>query len=84
MSRVRIPAQPDLVLIAWIRNPLVPGSRRTITAVRVIGSARPCVDLLRPGRRLSAALRCLRRNGFVVVVSERTSNVSGFVLLKRS
>jgi hypothetical protein len=83
MPNPRIPRQPDLVLITWTRNPLVPGSARTISAVRVIGSAKPCRSLLVPGAQLLPALRCLKRNGFAVVLQRKTTDVSGFVLLQR-
>ncbi|MCD9023278.1 hypothetical protein [Cohnella silvisoli] len=81
---VTIPHEPDLVLISWTRNPLQPGSPRRITAVRVIGSASPCRNLLRPNLLLRTALRCLKDNGFRIVVSRKSTDVSGFVLLKRS
>jgi len=80
---ITIPREPDLVLVTWERNPLRPGSPRTITAARVIGSSRPCTALLATGSPLRAALACLKRNGFKIVVSKRTTNVSGYVLLQR-
>lgn len=83
MPNVRIPRQPDLVLVTWVRNPLAPRSARTITAIRVIGSARPCRTLLVPNAQLIPALRCLKQNGFVIVISRRTTDVSGFLLLQR-
>ncbi|MBW5444625.1 hypothetical protein GE107_00905 [Cohnella sp. CFH 77786] len=78
-----MPRQADLVLISWTRNPLNPGSARRITASAVIGSASPCTQFLISGRRLTNALNCLLRNGFVVVVQRSTSAISGFVLLQR-
>jgi hypothetical protein len=83
MSRVGIPLQPDLILVSWTRNPLVPGSARRITAVRVIGSATPCRTFLVPNMLLARALNCLRANGFVVVFSKKTTNVSGYLVLQR-
>ncbi|MNC20747.1 hypothetical protein D3C76_226290 [compost metagenome] len=78
--------QPDLVLITWSRNPLVPGSARRIIAVRIIGNAQPCLPSLRPKGLLSTALACLRDNdiGFRVVFRKQTSRVSGYVLLQRN
>jgi hypothetical protein len=78
-----IPRPRDLVLITWQRNPLTPNSRRTIAAVRVIGSAQPCRNTLVPGTRLFRALRCLRTHGFTVVCRGNSTSVSGFVLLQR-
>lgn len=84
MSNFGIPEQPDLVLIAWERNPLIPGSKKTITAARVIGSASPCRSKLVENALLFVALKCLKRNGFHVVLAKKTTDVSGFVLLKRN
>jgi hypothetical protein len=78
-----IPRPADLVLVTWQRNPLHPHSRRRIVAVRVIGSASPCVRFLAPGLRLSTAIRCLLNNGFRIVCSKKTSSVSGFFVLQR-
>jgi hypothetical protein len=77
--------QPDLVLITWSRNPLVPGSARRIISVRVIGNAEPCRPSLRPGRLLITALDCLLDNdiGFKVVYRRKTSSISGYLLLQR-
>jgi hypothetical protein len=36
-----------------------------------------------PNTMLRRALNCLRLNGFVVVFSKRTTNVSGFLVLQR-
>jgi hypothetical protein len=83
MSRIGIPRQPDLVLISWSRNPLIPGSARRITASRVIGSASPCRSLLVPNKLLIRAINCLKKNGFVDVFSKKTTAVSGFVVLQR-
>jgi hypothetical protein len=83
MSRVGIPLQPDLVLVSWTRNPLVPGSARRITASRVIGSARPCGSKLVPNSLLVPAIKCLKKNGFVIVVSKKTTDVTGYILLQR-
>jgi hypothetical protein len=83
MPNVSIPRQPDLVLISWTRNPLIAGSARRITASRVIGSASPCRSFLAPNTLLRRTLNCLRRNGFVVVFSKKTTNVSGFTVLQR-
>lgn len=77
--------QPDLVLISWSRNPLIPGSPRRIIAARVIGNAQPCRPSLRQGRLLNTALACLLDNdiGFRVVFRQRTSSISGYILLQR-
>jgi hypothetical protein len=83
MPNVSIPRQLDLVLISWTRNPLVPGSARRITASRVIGSASPCRAFLVPNTLLRRTLNCLRKNGFVVVFSKNTTNVSGYLVLQR-
>jgi hypothetical protein len=83
MAGFGIPQQPDLVLVTWERNPLVPGSPRRITAFRVIGSARPCGSKLAPNALLIPAIKCLKKNGFVVVVSKNTTAVSGYLLLQR-
>lgn len=84
MSLPTIPRQPDLVLITWQRNPLIPNSKRRIVAVRVIGSASPCRSFLVRGALLSKALRCLKNNDFHIVVAQNTTAVTGFVLLKRN
>lgn len=78
--------QPDLVLISWSRNPLVPGSARRIVAARIIGNAEPCRPNLRPNRLLSTALDCLLDNdvGFKVVFRKKTSSISGYLLLQRN
>lgn len=83
MAGFGIPRQPDLVLVTWERNPLVPGSPRRITALRVIGSAEPCKSKLTPNALLFPAIKCLKKNGFVVVVSKKTTAVSGYLLLQR-
>lgn len=80
---VSIPREPDLVLISWTRNPLVPGSLRKITAARVIGSSSPCTRLLKRNTQLRVALDCLAKNGFCTVVSRKTTAVSGYILLQR-
>jgi hypothetical protein len=86
MSRVNAARQPDLVLISWTRNPLVPGSARRIVAVRVIGNTNPCTFTLRPNRLVINALNCLLDNdvGFRVVFRKKTSNISGYLLLQRN
>ncbi|MCZ8512473.1 hypothetical protein O9H85_08505 [Paenibacillus filicis] len=84
MAKVKAVPQPDLVLISWTRNPLIPGSARRIITSRVIGSASPCTTLLASGRLLIVALNCLLRNGFFIVVSRKTSSISGFILLQRN
>ncbi|NOU78408.1 hypothetical protein GC101_05890 [Paenibacillus sp. LMG 31459] len=78
--------QPDLVLINWSRNPLVPGSARRITASRVIGNAEPCLPSLRTNGLLSTALACLQDNdiGFRIVFRKKTSSISGYLLLQRN
>jgi hypothetical protein len=83
MSRVGIPLEPDLVLVSWTRNPLDPGSARRITASRVIGSARPCGCKLKQNSLLVPAIKCLKKNGFVIVISKKTTDVSGYLLLQR-
>jgi hypothetical protein len=82
MACVKAVRQPDLVLITWSRNPLVPGSARRIISVRVIGSAEPCKATLVPNGLLSAALACLL-DDFKIVYKKKTSNVSGYLLLQR-
>lgn len=84
MSRVGIPLEPDLVLVSWTRNPLIPGSAPRITAFRVIGTASPCEGKLTPNSLLVPAIRCLKKYGFSVVVSKKTKAVSGYLLLQRS
>ncbi|MDN8589222.1 hypothetical protein B2I21_02530 [Chryseobacterium mucoviscidosis] len=85
MAAVKAVPQPDLVLIYWSRNPLVPGSPRRIKSVRVIGNTSPCTFTLVPGALLINALNCLLDNdiGFKVVYRKKTSNISGVLLLKR-
>ncbi|KOY14961.1 hypothetical protein [Paenibacillus xylanivorans] len=85
MASVKAVPQPDLVLIYWSRNPLVPGSPRRIKSVRVIGNTSPCTFTLVPGALLINALNCLLDNdiGFKVVYRKKTSNLSGILLLKR-
>jgi hypothetical protein len=85
MAAVKAVPQPDLVLIYWSRNPLVPGSPRRIKSVRVIGNTSPCNFTLVPGALLINALNCLLDNdiGFKVVYRKKTSNISGVLLLKR-
>ncbi|QGQ93812.1 hypothetical protein EHS13_02265 [Paenibacillus psychroresistens] len=85
MARVKAVQQPDLILISWTRNPLVPGSPRRIVAARVIGSAQPCSFTLAPKRLLINAFNCLLDHdiGFRVVFQKKTSNISGYVLLQR-
>lgn len=82
MACVKAVRQPDLVLITWSRNPLVPGSARRIISVRVIGSAEPCKATLVPNGLLSSALACLL-DDFKIVYKKKTSNVSGYLLLQR-
>ncbi|MEC0308263.1 hypothetical protein P4H67_16040 [Paenibacillus lautus] len=86
MGRVRAVPQPDLVLISWSRNPLVAGSARRIVAARVIGDASPCRADLTPNALLRTALACLLDNdvGFKIVFRQRTSNISGYLLLQRN
>lgn len=81
----KAPRQPDLVLIYWSRNPLVPGSARRIRSVRVIGNTSPCTFSLVPGALLINALNCLLDHdiGFKVVYRKNTSAISGVILLKR-
>ncbi|MFC9708495.1 hypothetical protein ACFTRD_10050 [Paenibacillus sp. NPDC056933] len=85
MASVKAVPQPDLVLIFWSRNPLVPGSARRIKSVRVIGNTSPCTFTLVPGALLINALNCLLDNdiGFKVVFRKNTSRISGVLLLKR-
>lgn len=84
MPRINAVLQPDLVLLSWSRNALIPGSPRRIIAVRVIGSSQPCRATLAPNLLIRNALRCLRDNGFVVVFRARTSTISGYILLQRN
>jgi len=83
---VRATRQPDLVLITWSRNPLVPGSPRRIVAARVIGNSSPCRQDLRTNALLSTALACLldRDVGFKIVFRKNTSSISGYLLLQRN
>jgi len=85
MARVKAVQQPDLILISWTRNPLVPGSARRIVASRVIGNAQPCSFTLAPRRLLINALNCLLDHdiGFRVVFQKKTSTISGYLLLQR-
>lgn len=85
MACAKAVPQPDLVLIYWSRNPLVPGSARRIRSVRVIGNTSPCTFTLVRGALLINALNCLLDNdiGFKVVYSKKTSSISGVILLKR-
>ncbi|WP_410514382.1 hypothetical protein PaeBR_08315 [Paenibacillus sp. BR2-3] len=77
--------QPDLVLISWSRNPLVPGSARRILSARVIGNAQPCKSDLKHNALLRTALACLLDNdvGFKIVFRKKTSAISGYLLLQR-
>ncbi|MBW7459270.1 hypothetical protein ACFOLF_12105 [Paenibacillus sepulcri] len=86
MACARAVPQPDLVLISWTRNPLVPGSARRIISARVIGSAVPCRASLVPNGLLINALNCLLDNdiGFKIVIRKKTSNISGYLLLQRN
>ncbi|MWV42244.1 hypothetical protein GRF59_01255 [Paenibacillus sp. HJL G12] len=85
MARLNATRQPDLVLISWSRNPLIPGSSRRIIAARIIGNASPCRQDLHPNALLSTALACLLDNdvGFKIVFSKKTSAISGYLLLQR-
>lgn len=86
MGRVTAVPQPDLVLISWSKNPLVTGSARRIVAARVIGNASPCRADLTPNALLRTALACLLDHdvGFKIVFRQRTSNISGYLLLQRN
>ncbi|WP_081746337.1 hypothetical protein MHI43_22440 [Paenibacillus sp. FSL H8-0457] len=86
MGRVTAVPQRDLVLISWSRNPLVAGSPRRIVAARVIGNASPCRADLTPNALLRTALACLQDHdvGFKIVFRQRTSNISGYLLLQRN
>ncbi|GGA17189.1 hypothetical protein GCM10008018_71890 [Paenibacillus marchantiophytorum] len=85
MARAKAVHQPDLVLISWTRNPLVPGSPRRITAARVIGNAQPCTFTLVRNGLVINALNCLLDHdiGFRIVYQKNTSRVSGYILLQR-
>lgn len=78
--------QPDLVLISWSRNPLVPASARRIIAARIIGNAQPCKNDLKHNALLSTALACLLDNdvGFKIIFRKKTSTISGYLLLQRN
>ncbi|CAM4521758.1 hypothetical protein FHS16_006336 [Paenibacillus endophyticus] len=82
MGGLKAVRQPDLVLISWTRNPLVPGSARRIVSVRVIGSAEPCKAALVTNGLLITALNCLL-DDFKIVYQKKTSTVSGYLLLQR-
>ncbi|MNI60382.1 hypothetical protein D3C73_1155940 [compost metagenome] len=86
MAHLKAVRQPDLVLISWTRNPLVPGSARKITAARVIGSAKPCTFTLVNNGLVINALNCLLDHdiGFKIVFQKRTSRISGYTLLQRN
>ncbi|MCR8629671.1 hypothetical protein [Paenibacillus radicis (ex Xue et al. 2023)] len=86
MASVKAVRQPDLVLINWTRNPLVPGSARRITAARIIGNAQPCRFTLVKNGLLINALNCLLDHdiGFKVVFQKKTSSISGYMLLQRN
>lgn len=84
MTRVSIPRQPDIILISWTRNPLIPGSPRRITASRLIGSSSPCTSLLASNLLFGRAITCFTKNGFDIVFSKKTSSVSGYVVLQRN
>ncbi|KIL42470.1 hypothetical protein SD70_00770 [Gordoniibacillus kamchatkensis] len=55
----------DTVTIRFAREPIT--GVRTIAAVRIVGSAAPCLRLLVVGKRLIPAVNCLLRSGFVLV-----------------
>ncbi|NQX68249.1 hypothetical protein HQN90_19165 [Paenibacillus alba] len=86
MARAKAVPQPDLVLITWTRNPLVPGSARRITAVRIIGNTQPCTFTLVRNALLINALNCLLDHdiGFKIVFQKKTSTISGYLLLQRN
>ncbi|OPH54679.1 hypothetical protein BC351_31175 [Paenibacillus ferrarius] len=86
MARAKAVRQPDLVLITWTRNPLVPGSARRITAVRIIGNTQPCTFTLVRNGLLINALNCLLDHdiGFRIVFQKKTSTISGYLLLQRN
>lgn len=82
-NRPTIPRFPDVVFIAWQRNPLQANSPLTIVQFSVVGSSSPCSNLLQVGRRAIPAARCLLRNGFSISSIRRTTSVSGYVVLVR-
>lgn len=59
---------PDVVTIRTRRD--VHGVLR-INGVCVIGSAAPCTPFLVVGRRVGPAVRCLLRNGFILICVSR-------------
>ena len=70
-ENVSIPRPPDVVTILWQRNPLDRRAPRTIVEATVIGSARPCQQLLQNGKRYRTAAECLLDNGFKQITNER-------------
>ncbi|WP_160032295.1 hypothetical protein [Paenibacillus sp. An7] len=85
MTSIKATRQPDLVLITWARNPLIPGSPKRIVSVRVIGSSEPCKIDLKHNALLRTALACMldKEVGFKIIFKKRTSAISGLVLLQR-
>lgn len=65
MGRIRT----DVVTIEFRRS-IITGLR-IITAVRIVGSARPCIRFLVIGRRVIFAESCLLTHGFRLVISRR-------------
>lgn len=59
----------DIVTISFRRDDFT--DRRRITSVTVVGSDRPCRHLLRRGRRLEPAVRCLLNHRFELVAARR-------------
>lgn len=80
-NNVSIPNPPDVVTILWVRNPLRPGSPRTIVEATVIGEAGLCNRFLQTNRRLRRAEECLLGIGFERISEERLGvfGVSVFV-----
>lgn len=62
---------PDVVTVMWQNNPLRNTSPGIIVDVNIIGSADPCSNVLRRGRRFRVAEDCLLENGFLVEYEER-------------
>jgi hypothetical protein len=68
---VSLVRSPDVVTIRFVDD--------RITGFCVIGSAAPCDRFLVVGLRVSRAIRCLLRNGFIIIALR--SNV---IVLRRS
>lgn len=73
-------SRTDVVVIRFKRIRVAGVRRRIIRDVRIIGSAAPCNQFLRVGRRVSRAERCLLNNGFQRALSR--DNVLVFIRVR--